>query len=365
MSLGLLPPAQRPTLDETRPAPFRKADVDDIEVPRNDGFRENRPCLAGDFGAEVAVRQVRQRQHLHAGRTRQLGGAGRGRVQGLVCALLLLGGEGRLVHEDVRLPSHVEHLRRRARIPCQDDLAAGPRRAQHLFGDDRTPTGHVNRLAGLQASEERPFGDAEGAGGLDVEAPRPGILGEAVPVRGNAVLDRESEDPVVAAVASFAWAQLAQIDLVRQLAEDPPQDREEVDKAGRPVDGEGHLAPAKREGLQHPRQAEIVVGVVMRQEDVGELDEAHRRPEELSLRALAAVEEDPVAAPANERASETASRRRDGPGGSEEDDVEVHEPSVGPRRTQVRAREAHAFFDPVSERPADFGVADAQALAAG
>jgi len=245
---------------------------------------------------------VRERQHLHAGSTRQLSGAGRSRVQGLVCPLLLLGGEGRLVHEDVRLPSHIEHLRRRARIPGQDDLAPGPRRAQHLFGDNRTAAGHDHRLAGLQASEERPLGDAERAGGLDVKAPRPRILGEAVAVRGDAVLDCEGEDPEVAAVASFPRAQLAQIDLVRQLSEDPPQDREEVDESGRPVDGEGHLAPAEREGLQHPRQAEIVVGVVVRQEDVGKLDQAHRRPEELALRALAAVEEDPVAAPADERA---------------------------------------------------------------
>jgi hypothetical protein len=157
---------------------------------------------------------VRERQHLHAGRTRQLGRAGRGRVQGLICPLLLLGGEGRLVHEDVRLPSDVEHLRRRARVPGQDDLAPSAWRAQHLFGDDRAAAGHVNCLAGLQPSEERPLGDAEGASGLDVEATRPGILGEAVAVRGDAVLDREGEDPVVAAVASFAGAQLAGVDHV-------------------------------------------------------------------------------------------------------------------------------------------------------
>ena len=231
-------------------------------------------------------------------------------MQGLVCPLLLLGGEGRLVHEDVRLPSHVEHLRRGARIPGQDDFAPSPRWAQHLFGHHGAAPGHVNRLTGLQASEERPLGDAEGAGGLDVEAPRPGILGEAVAVRGDAVLDREGEDPVVATVASFARAQLAEVDLVRQLSEDPPQDCEEVDEAGRPVDGERHLAPAKREGLQHPWQAEIVVGVVVRQKDVGKFDEAHRRSEELALRALAAVEEDPVAAPADEGARQATSRRR-------------------------------------------------------
>jgi hypothetical protein len=244
MRLGLLPPAQRPTLDETRPAPFRKADIDDIEVPWNDCLRKKGSCLAGDLGPEVAIREVREGQHLHSCRARQLGGAGRCRVQGLVCPFLLLGREGRLVDEDVGLLCHVEHLPAGAGISGQNDLASGPRRAQHLVGDDRPTGGDVDGLAGLQAPEERPLGNAEGAGGLDVEAPRAGILGEAVAVRGDAVLDRKGEDPKVAAVDAFAGAQLAQLDLVRQLSEDPPQDREEVDEAGRPVDGEGHLAPA-------------------------------------------------------------------------------------------------------------------------
>jgi hypothetical protein len=56
-----------------------------------------------------------------------------------------------------------------------------------------------------------------------------------------------------------------------------------------------------------------VVSVVVREENLGELDEAHRRPEELALRALAAIEEDPVAPPADERAREATPSRRHGP----------------------------------------------------
>jgi hypothetical protein len=237
MRLGLLPPALRPTLDETRPAPFRKADIDDIEVPRDDGLRENAPRLAGDLGPEVAIREVGEGQHLHSCRTGELGGTRGCRVQGLVGPFLLLGRERRLVDENIRLLCHVEHLPRGAGISGQNDLAPRPRRAQHLVGDDRLTRGDVHRLAGLQSPEERPLGDAEGAGSLDVEASRAGILGEAVAVRGDAVLDRKGEDPIVAALDTLAWTELAQLDLVRQLPEDPLQDREEVDEAGRAVDG--------------------------------------------------------------------------------------------------------------------------------
>ena len=72
MRLGLLPPAQRPTLDEARAAPLRKADVDDIEVSGHDRLREDNTRLAHDLGAEVPIREMREDQHLDTGFTRQL-----------------------------------------------------------------------------------------------------------------------------------------------------------------------------------------------------------------------------------------------------------------------------------------------------
>src|SRR3954451_22815124 len=75
-----------------------------------------------------------------------------------------------------------------------------------------------------------------------------------------------------------------------------------------------------------------MVGVQMRDEDVGELGEAHGA-DELALRPLAAVEEEPVAAAAREQRGQAAARRRGGAGGSGEEDGQVHrcapERSVG------------------------------------
>src|SRR3954468_8142053 len=75
-----------------------------------------------------------------------------------------------------------------------------------------------------------------------------------------------------------------------------------------------------------------MVGMQMRDEDVRELGQPDRA-DELALRALAAVEEDPVAAAAHEQRGEPAARRRGGAGGSGEEDGQVHrcapERSVG------------------------------------
>ena len=46
--------------------------------------------------------------------------------------------------------------------------------------------------------------------------------------------------------------------------------------------------------------AQVVVGVEVRQEDVLEVDEPDRRAQELALGSLAAVEQQPVASPAEE-----------------------------------------------------------------
>ena len=63
----------------------------------------------------------------------------------------------------------------------------------------------------------------------------------------------------------------------------------------------GALALAQAERLEHPRQPEHVVGVEVGEEDLLELDQPDRA-HELALGALAAVEQQPVAAAPHERA---------------------------------------------------------------
>jgi hypothetical protein len=141
MRFGLLPPAQSPALDKARSAPFRKADVDDIEVPRHHRLREDGACFAGYLGPEVAVREMGEDEHLHPRGARELGRPGGRRVQRVPRALALLEREGRLMDEHVRLPGGGKDRRRRTRIAGERDLPPRARRAEHLLrrGDPAAP----------------------------------------------------------------------------------------------------------------------------------------------------------------------------------------------------------------------------------
>jgi hypothetical protein len=183
MRLGLLPPAQRSTLDESRPAPLREADVDDIEVPRHDRLREDRASFARDLGPEVAVGEMGQDQHLHAGRAGELRRADCGGMEGLVRPFALFRGKGRLVDEHVGVLRRVQHGRGRARVSGEDDPATRSRRAKHLLGGHGIARGQPHRLAALEPSEQRTSGNAQGRRRLHVEAARPGSLGDRVAVR--------------------------------------------------------------------------------------------------------------------------------------------------------------------------------------
>jgi hypothetical protein len=106
--LGLLVTPQRPALDQPRRATLGKGDVDDIEVSGHDRFGEDRSCLPRNLRAEIPVREVGQDEHPSLGGGSQLGRLGCCRVAGLVRPLSLLLGEGRVMHEDVRLTGHLE-----------------------------------------------------------------------------------------------------------------------------------------------------------------------------------------------------------------------------------------------------------------
>ena len=67
-----------------------------------------------------------------------------------------------------------------------------------------------------------------------------------------------------------------------------------------------------------------MVGVVVREEDFAQLDEADGRAEHLPLGPLGAVEEQALAPPANEQRRRRSPRGRHRARGAEEDEVEVH-----------------------------------------
>ena len=104
-------------------------------------------------------------------------------------------------------------------------------------------------------------------------------------------------------------------------------------RPGRAVDRQRPLARAQVERLEHPDQPEPVVEVVVRDEDRVELGQPDRA-QQLLLGALAAVEQDPVAARAQQDRGQPAARGRHRAGGAGEEEREVHG-RPDPRRASV------------------------------
>ena len=129
---------------------------------------------------------------------------------------------------------------------------------------------------------------------------------------------------LVAVVADgVAGLEVDDLERVAQAPVDDAHRAHERDGPGRAVDGQRRLAVAQLEGLEHPRQPEPVVGVVVGQEDrlhVGQPDGA----QQLALGALAAVEEQPVAAASQQRRREPTAGGRHRASGAGEEEREVH-----------------------------------------
>ena len=218
--------------------------------------------------------------------------------------------ERRFVDQDLRTSRRIEHGPGPPRVTGQDDFSSWSRRAEHLLRVDCPSVGERNRLATLEHSEQRSRRDPERRRSLDVELAGPRVFNQRVADRGLTVVNLEDADPVPVAVEDVTGPQLDQRVRIRELPEDALQRTKEVDEPRRPVDCEGNLATAKGERLHHPWQAEVMIGVIVRQEHLGQLDEADRRPKQLPLRALTAVEEEALAPAPEEQAGGSAPCRR-------------------------------------------------------
>ena len=185
-------------------------------------------------------------------------------------------------------------------------------RPEHVVGRDDATVRQRHALAALERATLTAVGNAEPIGGIDVEAPRARRLDDRVAQRRHAVIDGERLDRVTVALQPLPRVELDRRDLVRQPTEDPPQRAEQLVEPFRSVDRQRHLAAAQCERLEHARKAEVVVGVVVREEDLLELDEADVAAQKLPLRALRAVEQEPVAAAPHQRRAERPLRRRHG-----------------------------------------------------
>ncbi len=135
--------------------------------------------------------------------------------------------------------------------------------------------------------------------------------------------DRHRRDLVTVAIEHVARRELDQVELEPDPPGDPHGQRDQLAHAGRSVDGQRALPRAQVERLEQAGEAEPVVGVEVGQEHLGQLGQPHRR-HELALGPLAAVEQDAVAAPADEHRRQPAPGGRDRSAGAGEENREVH-----------------------------------------
>ena len=85
----------------------------------------------------------------------------------------------------------------------------------------------------------------------------------------------ERLDPVAVAPDDLARIEVTDLEWVRDATHDDPERTEEGSRPARAVDRHRDLAATEPERLQHPRQAEHVIGVEMREEDVLEIDQTY------------------------------------------------------------------------------------------
>src|SRR3954447_7291801 len=192
-------------------------------------------------------------------------------------------------------------------------LTTSPRCRRPKSGPNATP----RRVA--SSASKRPGRRS----GLGAEGPGRGLLDDRVAEGAAAVADVEGRHLVAVVGDRVAGLEVDDLERVAQAPVDDAHGAHERDGAGRAVDGQRRLAVAQLEGLEHPRQPQPVVGVVMGEEDglhVGQADGA----EQLALGPLAAVEEQAVAAATQERRRQPAASGRHGAGGTGEEEREVH-----------------------------------------
>ena len=209
--LAVVPP------DELGLAPLGERNLDRVEVAREHGPREDRARLVADEADRVAGREVREREHRHAGLPGECGRLGRGRVAGLGRPVVLLLGERRLVQQQVGLVAgDLQRLAGRG-VARDNDLAPRARRPEHLLRANA-----ADYLAPLQLPELGSLDHAERGGGLRVELPGPLVLVDHVPERLPAAMrHRHRRDRVAVAGQQVTGRELDQLELVADPAQPP------------------------------------------------------------------------------------------------------------------------------------------------
>ena len=171
--------------------------------------RRTRHRLGGDLAAEVAGREMRQREHRPRRHARLAPPAAPS------CGLSRRRGRApppgtspraRAGRRPIAASNSVRHGRVSPEKTIRRPGRAGPRPRR----DDRRAGVERHRLAVLEPTEQRPLGDTQPAGRGEVEAPGPLVLDQRIAEALDAVVGRERDD-AVAVGSAVAGTQLGEL----------------------------------------------------------------------------------------------------------------------------------------------------------
>ena len=214
-------------------------------------------------------------------------------------------------------------------VARKHEPAPRPRRAHHLLGRHDRAGVERHRPSVLQLAAQRPERHPQRRCRLHVEPAGPDVLAQRVAEACHPVVGGERLDPVAVALQRLPRLELDQRQRIRQPADHAVERADQRPQAGWAVDRERRLAGAQRERLQHAGQAQHVIGVEVRDQRQVDVGQAGRRSQHLPLRALPAVDQDPLAATPHEIRGRATLRGRYRTGGSQEQHVQIHGPSLG------------------------------------
>ena len=208
------------------------------------------------------------------------------------------------------------------------------RLAEHEVGSHHPSVGQRHRVAPLQRAALGPGRNLQRVRGFDVEPTRP-WLDDRVADRREAMVRCEgfgsSTPRATTSPASASRARTRRTTCRRSAAA-----TRRVREARRAEDLDG-TRPRSAKVFSIPGSL-VVIGVVVREEDLAQVDQPDRRAQQLAL-FLAAVEQQAVAPATHEDRARRAVRGRHRAGSAEEDEIEVHAGRVRSPRAEDDVRE--------------------------
>ena len=251
-----------------------------------------------------------------------------------------------VVDQHIAIPCGLGDSIRRQSVARVHDLATAAGCAENIVGPDCAST-HHDGLPRLESAVERSLGNAEFVCFLEAEPPGSHRLLEHVSECGHRVRGLDRLHPVLSAVDDVSAPQpLCTHGEPGREVPNGDEGLHEVLRTLRAIDEQLPLPSVHGHRLDESRDPEEVIAVEMREKDAGHLHERKAGQHELTLRALAAVEQNHLRASLHGDRGHAPLRSR--PGAARAEEYDLHGRDIGPTGINLFRDDWEAFVESIN-----------------